>query len=120
MTNYNTLKLKPFKVLSYKMVVDGCLIDPHLFCNPVLGNAKAVHAEYLDVRVHLGGGFHSCCLVGVPSVGPVQQAVETGPVRAGLHLNGITGNPIPDVFGKHAHPPGIYPFSGINRFIQNN
>ncbi len=34
------------------MVVDGCLIYPHLFCNPVLGDAKAVHSEYLDVRVH--------------------------------------------------------------------
>jgi len=27
-----------------------------LFCNPVLGDAKAVHAKYFDVKVHLGGG----------------------------------------------------------------
>ena len=32
------------------------LIQAHTLCHPVLGNSKAVHAEYFDVRVHLGGG----------------------------------------------------------------
>jgi hypothetical protein len=29
------------------------LIHAQSLCNPVLGDAKAVHAEYLDVKVHL-------------------------------------------------------------------
>jgi hypothetical protein len=51
---------------------------------------------------------------------PIQKAVETGFVRAGLHLNGIKGNPISDVFGKYAHPPMINTLSWINIFIKNN
>jgi hypothetical protein len=48
------------------------------------------------------------------------MAVETGFVRKGFHLDGIKGNPIPDVFGKYGHPPVIDCFSGINRLIQND
>jgi hypothetical protein len=35
------------------MVMYRLLIQAQSLCNPVLGDAKAVHAKYFDVKVHL-------------------------------------------------------------------
>ncbi len=34
--------------------MNRCLIHARSLCNPVLRDAKAIHAEYLDIHAHLG------------------------------------------------------------------
>jgi hypothetical protein len=53
-------------------------------------------------------------------VSPIQQAIITGLVRAGLNFNGIKGKAIPEVFGKYTHTPVIDSLSWINIFIKDN
>jgi len=38
------------------MVMNRLLVKSQSLCDPVLGDTKEIHAEYLDVLVHLGCG----------------------------------------------------------------
>ena len=60
------------------------LIHPQSLCHPVLGDAKAVHAEYLDVKIHLAHsakvgyvGIYcpSCPAIGFPDIPRVQSGI---------------------------------------------
>jgi hypothetical protein len=35
------------------MVLEGCPSQAQSLCNPVLGDAKTVHAKYFDVKIHV-------------------------------------------------------------------
>jgi hypothetical protein len=62
----------------------------------------------------------ACGLIGTPSVHTIQYAVFAGFFRVRLHLDGIKGKIIPDIFSKYAHTLMINPLSGVTCFIQHN